>query len=278
MATEAAALEGAEELDDGKQGANGAEAGGAVEEENNGEDDPLAPVAQKLGWVPKDQFTGNPDEWKPAEQFIIDGRDIQRETSRELKNVRQQLDTIAKTSASIVQQQVEERVNELAQRHQRAVDDGDPKAAFAIAREITALTSDQAPGPKAPSPEAQDFAERNKSWFNQPGNEYATARAVEICNTLQSQGYTDHGTQLRIAEQRLRQEMPQLFGGQKNGKAAPGVNAPGSRTSGASNRAKGFSDMPLEAQKIARDMADRQVIKSVDDYAKNYFANLQGKA
>jgi hypothetical protein len=36
--------------------------------------------------------------------------------------------------------------------------------------------------------------------------------------------------------------------------------------------------MPKEAQDIARDMVERKVIKSTDDYTRNYFANLAGKA
>jgi hypothetical protein len=247
-------------------------------EDGNGEDSPYAPLAKDMGWVPKDQFQGNPEEWKPADQFIRDGRDIQRETARELKNVRSQLETVARTSASIVEQQVKERVDQLTQHYNKAVEDGDPQEAFRLSREIDKTINSKPEATVAPSSEAAAFAERNASWFQKPGNEYATARAIEICNTLAAQGYTDHGTQLRIAEQRLKQEMPQLFGQQQNGKPAPGVNAPGSRGAPPSNRQKGFGDLPQEAQKIAIDMESRGVIKSRDDYARNYFANTQGKA
>jgi hypothetical protein len=74
--------------------------------------------------------------------------------------------------------------------------------------------------------------------------------------------------------------MPQLFKDGMNGtrKDPPGVNAPGSRGAPPSNRQKGFADMPKEAQDIARDMVERKVIKSTDDYTRNYFANLAGKA
>lgn len=250
---------------------------GKDEIQDSGEDSPYADLAKEMGWVPRDQFTGAADDWKPADQFIRDGRDIQRETSRELKTVRAQLDTIAKTSASIVEQQVNERVGELTARYNKAVEDGDPKQAYELAGEIHSLTAQDPAGTPQPSPEAQSWVERNSGWFQKPGFEYATARAIEITNMLQKQGYTDHAQQLKIAEQQLRREHPELFGGQKNGKPAPGVHSPSSRTSGPSNRAKGFSDMPKAAQDIARDMADRGVIKSTDDYAKNYFANLAAK-
>jgi hypothetical protein len=247
--------------------------------EDSGADSPYAELAQRIGWLPKDQFTGPPEQWKPADQFIIDGRDIQRETASRLKTVESQLSTISKTSASIVEQQVNERVEALRTQHAEAVEAGDADRALKIAQTIdtTLATAQPAAGP---SPEAQAFADRNSSWFQKPGGEYATARAIEICNTLAAQGYKDHGTQLRIAEQRLRQEMPQLFKDGMNGtrKDPPGVNAPGSRGAPPSNRQKGFADMPKEAQDIARDMVERKVIASTDDYTRNYFANLAGKA
>ena len=262
-----------EEIED--RPVEGAENEGGQEGGDEGED-PYAPLAQKLGWVPKDQFQGDPETWKPAEQFIIDGRDIQRETSRELKTVRAQLDTIARTSASIVEQQVREKVDELSLRYQKAVDDGDPKKAFELAGEIQDLST-RVSTPQGPSPVAQEWAGRNETWFRKPGNELATARAIEVTNVLAKQGVTDEAYQPRIAEQTVRKEFPELFANQRNGKQPPGVNQPGSRTSGVSNRPKGFSDMPKAAQDIARDMADRKVIKSVEDYAKNYFANVEAK-
>jgi hypothetical protein len=248
--------------------------------EDTGADSPYAELAQRIGWLPKDQFTGPPEQWKPADQFIVDGREIQRETASRLKTVESQLSNISKTSASIVEQQVKDRVAELTDRYNKAVEDGKPQEAFDLAKEITTINAVPTTGAPQPSAEAQAFVERNSAWFQKPGFEYETARAVEICKMLAGQGYTDHGTQLRIAEQRLRQENPKLFKDGMNGqrKDPPGVNAPGSRGAPPSNRQKGFADMPKEAQDIARDMVERKVIKSQDDYVRNYFANLAGKA
>jgi hypothetical protein len=250
------------------------------QQQDTGEESPYAPLAKDLGWTPRDKYDGPPEQWKDAETFIRDGREIQRDTASRLKDVQARLDTLSRTSASIVEQQVSERVEALRVKHAEAVEAGDTDAALRLANDI-ARVKVEAPTPSnSPSPEAQAFAERNSSWFQKPGGEYATARAIEICNTLAAQGYKDHGTQLRIAEQRLKQEMPQLFKDSMNGqrKDPPGVNAPGSRSPVLSNRQKGFGDMPKEAQDIARDMVERNVIKSTDDYVRNYFANEAGKA
>jgi hypothetical protein len=242
------------------------------EDQEAGHESPYAPLAREMGWVPKSEFRGDDANWKDAEDYIRVTNVRQKEASRELKNVRSQMDVIAKTTASIVEQQVKERVDQLAAQHAKAVEDGDPAAAFKISREIDqALTA--SPQNTAPPPEAQDFAARNKAWFNVPGHEYETSRAIAITNQLAAQGY-DPATQLRVAEQQLRREAPHLF---QQSKPAPGVHAPGSRSSG-SRRQKGWADMPPESQRALQSIIDRNPAITKEMIAINYFSNLEKKA
>jgi hypothetical protein len=238
-------------------------------------ENPYAPLAAKMGWVPKDQFKGSPDDWKPAEDYILEGRNIQKGLATELKSVRAQLDTVAKTSASIVEQQVNDRLADLQRAHAAAVEDGDTDNALKIAENIGTLRAQangNAQSGVQPGPDAIAFAERNASWFKK--EPLATARAVEITNKLHAMGY-DSATQCAEAEKAIKREFPHLFG--HNGAKAPaGVHQPGSRGAGPSNRQKGFADMPKPAQDIAKDMVSRGVIPNADVYVKNYFANQKG--
>jgi hypothetical protein len=259
------------------------EAAAVVEEgdkpEDTGADHPYAPLAIEMGWVPKDKYQGPAEDWKDAETFIRAGRDIQRDTAAQLKAVRTELETVARTSASIVEQQVNERVAALRTEHAEAVEAGDADRAFKIAQTIDTTIASATPA-KAPPPEARDFASRNAAWFQKEGHEEATVRAIELANMFASRGYKEPSMQLSMVEQRMRREYPELFKEGMNGqrKDPPGVNAPGSRVPAQGNRQKGFGDMPKEAQDIARDMVERKVIKSTDDYVRNYFANEAGKA
>lgn len=241
------------------------------------EPDPYAELAQKIGWVPKDQFRGDPNDWKPAEEFILAGRDIQRNTASELKNVREQLEVIGRTSASIVEQQVEVRTKEALERFNRAIEDEDPKAALAASKEIHDLAGRKngADGATGPTPEALTWAQRNSAWFQK--DPLATARAVEICDSLARTGVRDHGAQLKAAEEQVRREFPHLFG-KAEAKPQAGVNAPGNRSPASGNRQKGFSDMPKAAQDIANDMAARGLIPDKEAYVKNYWTMLERKA
>lgn len=242
-------------------------------DEGNGDDSPYAELATRMGWTPRDKFSGPADQWKPAEQFIIDGREIQRTQASELRTIRSQLDTISRTSASIVEQQVRERTNELSQRFNQAVEEGDGQTAFKISTELNSL---RAPIEGAgPSPAAQSWAAENP-WFQK--EPLATALAMETCNRLAAAGY-DHATQLQKATEEVKRQYPHLFGGGQqsfNGKPQAGVHT-SSRGAGPRPKQETFEAMPKAAQDVANDMVTRGVIKDKDAYVKNYFANLKTK-
>lgn len=243
-----------------------------ADQEGADEPGPYDALAESMGWVPKDKYSGPAENWKPAEQFIRDGRDIQRDTARELKELKSTVETIAKTSAQIAQEALERQRHELLVAHTQAVEDGDPKRAFEISQDIAKLGTADTARP-TPSPAAQDWAKRNANWFQKDPD--ATRRAFELTQQYAGMGY-DHATQLAETEKTLRRERPDLF--PANGKPAAAVNSPGSRSASPSNRAKGFSDMPPKAQQIAKDMVERKVIPNTDAYTKMYWQNAERKA
>jgi hypothetical protein len=107
------------------------------------------------------------------------GRDIQRETSREVKRPhparydRQDQRFDRRAAGQGARRSADRQIT-------KAVEDGDATEAFKLSREIDTTIASTQPGQAHRLPEAQAFAERNSSWFNKPGNEYATARAVEL--------------------------------------------------------------------------------------------------
>jgi cell division septum initiation protein DivIVA len=232
------------------------------------DDDPYAPLAQKMGWVPKDQFRGPAEKWKPAEQFIIDGHSIQQQTSKELREMRQTLDAVSRTSASIVEQQIADKKRELERLHAEAVEEGDVEGARKISQRIDTL---QAPTVQPVS--GLDDWKRQNRWFE--SDPLATARAFEISDRLAAAG-VPKDRQLAEIERGIRKEFPELFN-DKPQQRPPSVSQPGSRTSAPSNRARGFHDMPKAAQDVAKDMLDRGVIPNLEAYTNNYWKSAGGQ-
>jgi hypothetical protein len=252
-----------------------ADAAGAVAE-------PEAPsieeLASEMGWMPKEKFRGEEAEWKPAHEFIRTGKDIQRSTARELKELRGTVDTIAKTSASILQQRLAEERAELAAKYEKAVDSGDHDAAFKTATEIIRIDERaQHPQRSAPAPEAIEWGQRNQRLMS---DALAAQRAVELCEPYARAGKTA-AEQLAAAEPILRREFPHLFDAAAETKPPPGVSQPGSRMNGTTRKTETYADLPKEAKTVADDMVERGLIKAdtpqaaKEMYARNYFAQLR---
>lgn len=249
-----------------------ADARGAVDEQ---EAPSIEDLASEQGWMPKEKFKGPEGDWKPAHEFLRAGKDIQRNLSRELKDVRSTLDTVAKTSAAVLQERLAEQRADLTREYQKAVDSGDHDAAWQAANGIIKIDSTaQNVGATRPAPpaEAVEWSQRNQRVAKDPA---AMQRAVELCEPYAKANWPA-GQQLAAIEPKLRMEFPHLFDA-NDGKPPPGGSGfTGSRMNGTQKRGQTAADLPKEAREIAKDMVDRGLIKTEDDYARNYFA-MQAK-
>lgn len=225
--------------------------------------DPVAALAAEMGWAPKEQFKGDPTGWKEPAEFIKAGRDIQRSMADRIKSMDRTLDTIAKTSATLFEQQMSEAKAKLLDQHTAAVEDGDAATAFKISSEISKLETTR-PTANGPVPEAQAWAAKNP-WFNT--DPIARKRAIEVAEEYNKNGATV-AEQLVAAERIARKEYPEHFP-QTKGQAS--VNAP-SRAGAKASGKRGYADLPPAAQQVAQDFLRRNAVP-LETYATNYFAS-----
>lgn len=252
-------LEGAETVEDQFAAAD------AAGDPEGAETPSIEEIAGRMGWVPKEKFRGEETKWKPADQFILDGKDIQERQSRELRNIRDTVETIKATTASVLQERLAEQAADLSARYASAVEKGDPDETWAAANELMRLRESAAPRRAAPAPETNEWVQKNSRVMNDP---LAAQRALQVCDAYARVGQSTV-EQLQNTEAVMRREFPHLF----EDKAAPSVNAPNSRSTAATAKTgKSAADLPREARAVADDLVDRGLIKSADDYARNYFA------
>lgn len=239
--------------------------GGDVEQKEPG---PIEELASKMGWAPKDQFRGNQDDWKPADEFILASKDINRNLSKELRGMRDQIDRVTRTSAQILEDKLAEKDAYWRGIHAKAVEDGNVELAERASDERGKIREAKSgPQDNGEPPETAEFRSRNVSWFG--SNTPATIRAMEVAEQARKLG-KDVSGQLDAAEQVVRREFPELFK-TASGKAAPVTQTGTSRAAPTSSRTKGFNDMPPESQKMARDYQEKHGVK-VEDFAKSYWA------
>lgn len=236
-------------------------------EGDNEPNEAIVNLAQEMGWRPKEEFKGAPDQWKPADQFIRDGHEIQRNLGKELKNLRSTVDTMQRTSTTLLESRIAEEKAKLSAEYEAAVDDGDHTKAAEKLRSLDKLDI-EAPAKPSLSAEAQSFQDRHASWLGK--DVLATDRAVEICNKLAAAGKSQ-AEQLEEAEKAIRRERPDLFPQPAKRQAA--VHE-GTRAAGKPNGKQGFANLPPEAQAVALDMEERLKIPR-ETYAANFFNSQQ---
>jgi len=227
--------------------------------------DPFEDAARAHGWTPKEEWRGKPEDWRDPREFINYGMKRSRESADELKQLRQSVGTIGKTAEALMRRQVEEARREAEMKFAGAVEAQDHEAARAASEELRRL--EQPAQPTVPQDAVSDFMSRNGAWFG--SNRAATALARQMTAELAAQG-VDPADQLRQAEEAVKAEFPQLFQQRQPGKPAPAVNAPATRAASPSQRAKGFNDLPKDAQKAGHDFVRRGMVKNLEDYARVY--------
>ncbi len=246
--------------DDGAQLETDSQEQGAPQDDTP---EPIVNLARDLGWTPKDEWHGDPEKWKPAEQFIRDGREIQQSTSRELKALREQMDRIGGVTETIVRDKVAERDAYWQAQFDKAVEDGDADAARKAASQINGTGA--APQ-KGPDPQVATWVAKNPWYSTDP---LAQARAQEISDRLKHLPVPE---QLAQVDRAIRKEFPEHF---PKAKGPPATQTGAQRNAVTSNRQKGFADMPPAAKEMAIDYESRLGVKK-EDFAKSYWAKNEG--
>lgn len=247
------------------EGAQALETAGEGQQQPPADDtpEPVANLARDLGWTPKEEWHGDPEKWKPAEQFIRDGREIQQSTSRELKSMREQMERIGGVTETIIRDKEAEINARWEQRLAQAAEDGDTELTLKLAKER--------PSPQAattgPDRQVLDWVAKNP-WYNE--DPLAQARAQEISDRLKHLPIPD---QLAQVERAMRKEFPEHF--TPAAKPPPATQTGATRVAAPSNRQKGFADMPQTAKEMALDYEGRLGVKK-EDFAKSYWAKNEG--
>lgn len=255
--------------DELQPGADEAEvdAGQSQQQDDAAPADPFEEEARAHGWTPKEEWRGKPDDWRDPREFIRYGMRRSRESADELKQLRSSVGTIGKTAEALMRRQVEEARREAEAKFAGAVEAKDHEGARAASEELRRIDS-EVRQPSVPQDAVQDFMSRNGGWFNQ--NRGATALAKQVTAELAVQG-VDPAEQLRQAEEAVKAEFPQLFQRQQAPAKQPAsVNAPETRAAAPRQRARGFNDLPKDAQAAGHDFVKRGMVKNLEDYAKVY--------
>lgn len=134
--------------------------------------------AMKMGWVPKDQFKGDPDHWRPAEEFVERGENMIPIIRKRAETAEQRAQAAEKKAESVEKyvKMLRDKLHEkekaaIEAKKRQAVADGDEEAYDRYSKEEIELPDFEEEKPSTPEVDPQmeqefrEWGEKNQ-WYN----------------------------------------------------------------------------------------------------------------
>ena len=229
--------------------------------------------ARRMGWVPEEDFRGNKDFWKSAEEYVEAGKTelpILRERYKELDKKYASLEATIKDlpgkMAKMEKQAFERATKELKEKQRLAVEEGDVEAFDAADKQLETLQKEVS---EVEKPEIEPITNKwitQNPWYNTDEDLAAYSQGLH--------GRTWNGkpetleANLKMVAEKTKQMFPHKFENPNREKAAA-VEGNGSKV----KTKKGFTydDLPPEAKQICDEFV-RDKVLTKDKYVKEYFA------
>lgn len=227
-----------------------------IEQEDRQDDDPeiseAKEVAKKSGWVPKEEYKGDPRSWVDYEEFNRRAPLFEKISAqnKQLKSLEKKLEALANHTKTVEQKTREKVIAELKAEQRRAVADGDTDAYDEVEEKLKAVESEDLPEfeeeeksqPDIP-PAVKAFAERN-DWFekDQKMTRYMLAAVEDLVRTRK----LTLDEAIEMAETEVKQVFAAKFKNPKKDKPAAVMS--GNRDQRA--RSKSMSDLTQEQKQV----------------------------
>ena len=243
--------------------------------------------ARRLGWVPKEDFKGDPERWRPADEFLSRGETLLPILRRDNEKLHDKLSKFERMLAEKDEatkelldytRKSEERSYarakaEIEERIAQAAANADPATVRAEMAKLDAL---EKPAPKREEakteqtgvdPEIQDWLKTN-NWYvtDRALNGYAT----DIWGQLERDA-PGMSTSERLAETKKRtmDKFPEKFGINPKREGAAAVATPSGETR-ERKKGKTYDDLPEDAKRACDRFVKMIPGYKREDYVKNY--------
>lgn len=192
-------------------------------------------LALSKGWVTKDKFVGDQDDWRPAKEWIDRGEllDTIHSLKRSLKEQGDSLTHLSEMNKKVAEVTRERTIAELENRHKMAVEVGDIEGAQKAIKDILKASNDL-PIPTAAQapqvdPAVHNFVSKHSAWFNDNSAENSAMKAFAIKRDAEIMGSVPGMTpaeSLQRVEAELKQVFPKKFTAAPTHAALPPSPAP----------------------------------------------------
>ena len=196
--------------------------------------------AMEQGWVPQEEWEGDPEQWRPAKEFLDRGELFKKieDQNRTIKEFKRALDDLKGHHAKTRETEYARAIQALKAQKIAALEEGDAAAVVKLDDQIDLVKDEQSklkqaanePQQVEPNPEFTNWVDKNK-WYetSQPMRAYADALGRDLAYKGLSPSEV-----LKEVERQVRDEFPQKFRNANRDKpgAVEGSTNKGGKTGG----------------------------------------------
>jgi len=248
------------------------------------ENEEVVGKAKGMGWVPQEEWNGDPEKWRPAAEFVERGENIipilkdrlgklEADLKIATAHNKNEIEHVKQMAYDRAKSEYEAKLSELQRRELEAFKAGDTNEYMAVKQEMVSIKPPEAMTAAVENPVFVEWKEKNP-W-------YTTDKELsDFADFVSNKIVAERGGRDKIADAELAEEMTKRvkttfahkFENPKRKEAQPvesGSSAPSSRSQN-----KAFNDLPDSAQKAYHRQAERFKAQgrefTKEDYLKAY--------
>lgn len=189
-----------------------------VEEGTQQASDPYESEAREQGWIPKEEYQGDPDKWKPAKEFVERGELFGKidHLGRELKETKKALKMLQEHHTKVKEVEYSRAVNELKTLQKKYLEEGNSDSYLETTELLTDLKAEQKVrevakemAPNQPDPRFVAWVDTNK-WYQKDSDMRKFADVVGM-EYAQANPNLDPEEVLGFVTKKVRATFPQKF-------------------------------------------------------------------
>ena len=241
-------------------------------EETEGTSAPEPTEAEKsalnMGWVPKEEFKGDPALWVDADTYMSRSKN-ERKLAGTVRSLEKTVNFLQDQIKHVTQSSYEKAKADILAQQRKAVEEGDTATFERLESEKENLQKPTAQAKDETDPVLESWAEDNP-WFN---NDDELQEAAILQYQLELKKHPAWTTEDRLGEvtKKIRKNFPEKF---ENPARKQASAVEGSRPTGGT-RAKSFASLPQECKDSFEMFVAQGAFKDTDDdrakYAKRYY-------
>lgn len=246
--------------------------------------------AKRLGWVPLEDFKGDPNKHRSAEEFLERGETLlpilkrdndklhegMSRLERRLADQEKTFGQFAEFATKAEERAYKRALSELEAKRDAAIETADVNAAKSAQRQIDELNKDAAAVPKVTKTEEQPAVDptvsawiRENDWFDK--DPALRGFALKVFDRLEkATPGRAKSEMLAETKQKVMEKFPEDFGINPKREGAGAVNEPGGGTAPRKKSGKTYEDLPAEAKKACDKFVRTIPNYTRDKYVKDY--------